>query len=909
MSGRFSELQLGRRVGLASVVALLSLGCQLAPDHGVAEGPVTVVASALTGATSANLQLQVSKNACAANLAQDYFRVTNGTGAALPLSQIAIRYWINDTSAADIVPAVYYGGCVTTPNGTCVHPVTGVTASATRFSPACGSDASHQASWEITISTTDTTPLAAGQTWSNLQTAVNLANHANFTPGATTWFSGCGVGKSYAADPAFAVYDNGDLVQTGAAVPICRAPAQVQIQSFIDASYYASSDIRSSFMAQGKQIDCIDFAAQHTVKGWKAAGVTIPAAAPPPPSRPASMPPPNFPAGFAFAGQPDVNGNPEACAAGQVPVSRPTVAQIQAAGGVAAFVQAQSSPRRMMRTGSQDPAEHDCWLATVPAGGQTLGTNGAIDWEHSAGVQTSGFLPSGATGLFGAHTITPIYAPFTDPNGIGEHTDSQFWVQSGNCEDWYPTTDEQTSHTNQCHTGSACTTCSGAGCDPLCAVQSLEVASLVEEGQGPALALFFTTDGYFQHTCFGSQVGGCLGCPTVATQVTAPGATGTLTEGTDCFVAWPGAQFTPTSPLPASPYGVAPNEIELEVVNGSGTPNPGWWVYVNKNLIGWYPPATFNWSDGTPGPLSNGPATYLQAGGEVADSWFNGAHTATSMVSDNAATAGYEFAAYHRNMGYYDSAEVFHDTNLTYPVAPASEDDDGLAGVCGLHSGGWTDAAGEKGGYTLSTTTPAGGTNWGQYVYFGGGRLAQETGPATGPTGPTGPTTGPTGSGPTIKYHQYASCTGFPNSLGITSVGPNAAYVVFQLESIDNSGDSVAFNFDQSKLFVTDPVNPSLQDFVDPTMMIYSTIFGPFAAANVTVPAMGSVSYQADPDIALVVSTKSSDGSVDGNQTAYTLQYQQTAGQPTATLVKSNAGQTTFAPPGQADCAAIGLTQ
>ena len=124
MSGRFSEMRFGGRwVGLASVAALLSLGCQPAPEGGAAEGPVTTVSSALSGLTSANLQLQVSKNACTANLAQDYFKVTNGTGAALPLSQIAIRYWINDTSAANIVPAVFYGGCVTTPNGTCVHPV------------------------------------------------------------------------------------------------------------------------------------------------------------------------------------------------------------------------------------------------------------------------------------------------------------------------------------------------------------------------------------------------------------------------------------------------------------------------------------------------------------------------------------------------------------------------------------------------------------------------------------------------------------------------------------------------------------------------------------------------------------------------------------------------------------------
>jgi hypothetical protein len=159
-------------------------------------------------------------------MAQNYFKVRNASTAAVPLSQISIKYWINDTSVANIVPAVWYGGCVTTANGTCVHQMTGVTATAVRFSPACGPDASHQANWEITISTTDTTALAPGQTWSGAQTAVNLANWASFTPGSATWFSGCASGQPFAADPSFAVYVNGDLVTSqGAQPPSCRAPA------------------------------------------------------------------------------------------------------------------------------------------------------------------------------------------------------------------------------------------------------------------------------------------------------------------------------------------------------------------------------------------------------------------------------------------------------------------------------------------------------------------------------------------------------------------------------------------------------------------------------------------------------------------------------------------------------------
>jgi len=183
------------------------------------------VQAALGSVTAANLQLQVSKNACAGNMAQDYFKVTNATTAPVTLSQLSIKYWINDTNAASIVPAVWYGGCVTSASGSCVHPVTGVTATAVRFAPACGPDASHQANWEITISTTDAFALAAGQIWSGVQSAVNLSTYGNFKPGTGTWYSGCAAGQPFASDPRFAVYLSGDLVTAqGAQPPSCRAP-------------------------------------------------------------------------------------------------------------------------------------------------------------------------------------------------------------------------------------------------------------------------------------------------------------------------------------------------------------------------------------------------------------------------------------------------------------------------------------------------------------------------------------------------------------------------------------------------------------------------------------------------------------------------------------------------------------
>jgi hypothetical protein len=183
------------------------------------------------GLASTNLQLQVSKNACTASLAQDYFEVTNDSGGPVTLSNITIKYWIYDTSGVTVAPSVPYGGCITQPNGTCVHAVSGVKATATHFSPACGPNANQQANWEITISTTDTTPLATGQTWSNLQTAVNLSNYANFVPGTGTWFSACGAKQPFAPTPNFALYNGGGLVfsSQGITAPSCRAPMGQQV--------------------------------------------------------------------------------------------------------------------------------------------------------------------------------------------------------------------------------------------------------------------------------------------------------------------------------------------------------------------------------------------------------------------------------------------------------------------------------------------------------------------------------------------------------------------------------------------------------------------------------------------------------------------------------------------------------
>jgi alpha-tubulin suppressor-like RCC1 family protein len=200
-----------------------ALGLTLAAGCSPRE-PAAVEARSSALLSSSSLELDVLTNICAANQAQDFFQVVNNTTAGVKLSDITIKLWVDDTSGSAVVPHVWTGGCLTNATG-CFHQVSGVTAAATSFTPACGPDPTHQANWEITISNTDSTVLAPGVTWANIQSALNLANYSNFAPGTADWFSPCLTRTSYAPDPHFAVYTQGNLVfSSGISTPSCRSP-------------------------------------------------------------------------------------------------------------------------------------------------------------------------------------------------------------------------------------------------------------------------------------------------------------------------------------------------------------------------------------------------------------------------------------------------------------------------------------------------------------------------------------------------------------------------------------------------------------------------------------------------------------------------------------------------------------
>ena len=179
---------------------------------------------------SGGLKVEVKTNYCDPQKVQQYFQVTNTGNAPVNLSDISIRYWVYDTTGANVVSDIYYPGCVVTSpsNLTCEHPVTGVSTLGTSF-PVCGADASHQANWEVTLTPTDSYALQLGHQWNNVQTVVHLDNWATFTPGTSQWYSTCLTNPNFATDPHFAVYYKGNLVfSSGINAPSCRGPQGTQ---------------------------------------------------------------------------------------------------------------------------------------------------------------------------------------------------------------------------------------------------------------------------------------------------------------------------------------------------------------------------------------------------------------------------------------------------------------------------------------------------------------------------------------------------------------------------------------------------------------------------------------------------------------------------------------------------------
>jgi hypothetical protein len=233
---RFNRLSV-RSVVVMGLGTLLALGCSRPLDiqpepsqnHGYARHAVLAALPPTGGLSTASLQLQVTTYSCTSNQVLDAFQVKNTGTSAVRLSDIGIRFWAHDTTSKAMVAGVNYGGCVFGAQG-CYHQVSGTSASAAAIPSPCGPDASHLASWEIVVFTTDTAMLNPGETWSGLQTTAHLLDYGTFSPGTSTWYSSCLASNGqYVTDSHYAVYYQGALVYAaGVNAPSCRGPSGSQ---------------------------------------------------------------------------------------------------------------------------------------------------------------------------------------------------------------------------------------------------------------------------------------------------------------------------------------------------------------------------------------------------------------------------------------------------------------------------------------------------------------------------------------------------------------------------------------------------------------------------------------------------------------------------------------------------------
>jgi hypothetical protein len=154
----------------------------------------------------------------------------------------------------------------------------------------------------------------------------------------------------------------------------------------------------------------------------------------------------------------------------------------------------------------------------------------------------------------------------------------------------------------------------------------------------------------------------------------------------------------------------------------------------------------------------------------------------------------------------------------------------------------------------------------------------------------------------TISFHQVGACNGFATSSGEVNAGGNAAYVVFGIDSIDNSLGTAAFSFDPTNLFVQ---QGNLVAFFDPGSAFYPNILGPLAGAAATVGPGVKSSFSVPGYGALVVTTSNPNGAAGASKTAFSLNYNQQPNDPPVNLVNSTPGVTTW--PLTENCASINL--
>jgi hypothetical protein len=162
----------------------------------------------------------------------------------------------------------------------------------------------------------------------------------------------------------------------------------------------------------------------------------------------------------------------------------------------------------------------------------------------------------------------------------------------------------------------------------------------------------------------------------------------------------------------------------------------------------------------------------------------------------------------------------------------------------------------------------------------------------------------------TISYQQVAACNGYSAAPG----RPNQAYVIFKIESVDNSKGNVDFLFLPTRLYVDQSsekekatwIGGWKRQFVSEETKFLKDLGGATISGK-SLPHNAATNLNGF--VAVAVSTANANGAVEASQTSFKLSYdsEPVEGQhdPAVVLTKTNASQTTW--PTTEDCQAIKL--
>jgi len=309
-----------------------------------------------------------------------------------------------------------------------------------------------------------------------------------------------------------------------------NAAEVARIQAYLD-SRYTTKDILHSFVTKaGQTIDCIDFFAQPGAKALAARGTPV-TQIPSPPPLPRGVPSSEAIPDFAFNGEPDPNGQARTCSGNSVPLVRITVAEILAAGGLDAYLAAQT--RRV----PPDTNERTPGYAHVREQ-FNAGTNPQIYYGEST-------LSVDAPAI----SIYPI-----NPSFVGSHSLSQVWTFSGTAR--YP--DSACTPPN-----SSCTQTVEAG-----------VTSLYSSAPYPSFFVYSTNDGY-------GEAATPRYCP--------PPPVGCPNDGWMAYLG--GSVANNTNIYSYNSPGFTWTQSDLRIIVESY--NSNWWIYTAGSWIGYFPGSYF----------------------------------------------------------------------------------------------------------------------------------------------------------------------------------------------------------------------------------------------------------------------------------------------------------------------------